>query len=119
MAKAPRKSDSPSPEWARLIRELRQELGLNQAELGLRLHYSAMAISRWERGEQEPPDRAYIELGKVAGSPKCWQFWGRAGLHSESLNMRKTLTEMASSPTTSPVSKLSSPSSICVPFCRL
>ena len=81
----PKKSKSPSPGWARSIRELRDELGLNQAELGLRLHYSAMAISRWERGEQEPTDRAYIELGNLAGNPKCWNFWTRAGLHSETL----------------------------------
>jgi SOS-response transcriptional repressor LexA len=85
MPKTPRKSNSRSPEWATPIRELRQELGLNQAELGLRLHYSAMAISRWERGEQEPTDRAYIALGNLAGSPRCWYFWERAGLHSETL----------------------------------
>jgi SOS-response transcriptional repressor LexA len=85
MPKTPRKSKSPSPEWAKPIRELRQELGLNQPELGLRLHYSAMAVSRWERGEQEPTDRAYIELGNLAGNPKCWYFWGRGGLHSETL----------------------------------
>jgi len=85
MPKTPKKSKSPSPEWARLVRELRQKLSLNQAELALRLHYSAMAISRWERGEQEPTDRAYIELGNLARNPKCWYFWGRAGLHSENL----------------------------------
>jgi len=34
--------------------------------------YSAMAISRWERGEQEPSDRGYIELGNLAGDPGCW-----------------------------------------------
>ena len=92
MPKTPKKSKSPSPEWARLVRELRQELGLNQAELGLRLHYSTMAISRWERGEQEPTDRAYIELGNLAGNPKCWYFWGRAGLHSE--NLLRAMPEM-------------------------
>jgi hypothetical protein len=58
---------------------------LNQVELGQRLHYSAMAISRWERGEQEPTDRGYIELGNLAGDPDCWYFWGRAGLHNENL----------------------------------
>jgi transcriptional regulator with XRE-family HTH domain len=85
MPKTPKKSKSPSAEWARPIRELRQKLGLNQAELGLRLHYSPMAVSRWERGEQEPTDRAYIELGNLARTPKCWYFWERAGLHSENL----------------------------------
>jgi SOS-response transcriptional repressor LexA len=51
-----------------------------------------MAISRWERGEQEPTNRAYIELGNLAGNPKCWQFWGRAGLHSE--NLLRVMPEM-------------------------
>jgi transcriptional regulator with XRE-family HTH domain len=92
MSKTPMKSKSPSTEWARPIRELRKELDLNQAELGLRLHYSAMAISRWERGEQEPTDRAYIELGNLAGNPSCWHFWERAGLHSE--NLLRVLPEM-------------------------
>jgi len=85
MPKVPKKSKTPEPEWSRPIQELRRKLGLNQVELGLRLHYSAMAISRWERGEQEPTDRGYIELGNLAGDPKCWYFWGRAGLHSENL----------------------------------
>jgi hypothetical protein len=83
MPKVPKKSKTPEPEWARPIRELRRKLGLNQVELGLRLHYSAMAISRWERGEQEPTDRG--ELGNLAGDPNCWYFGGRAGLHSENL----------------------------------
>lgn len=85
MPKVPKKSKAPEPEWTRPIRALRHKLGLNQVELGLRLHYSAMAISRWERGEQEPTDRGYIELGNLAGDPNCWYFWGRAGLHGENL----------------------------------
>jgi SOS-response transcriptional repressor LexA len=85
MANAPRKTKREEPDWARLIRELRHNLNLNQEELGSRLHYSAMAVSRWERGEQEPSDRGYIELGNLAGDPGCWYFWGRAGLHSENL----------------------------------
>jgi SOS-response transcriptional repressor LexA len=79
------KKSKPSPDWAHSIRELRHKLRLNQVELGQRLHYSPMAISRWERGEQEPTDRAYIELGNLAGDPGCWYFWGRAGLHNENL----------------------------------
>ena len=63
MPKTPKESKSPSPEWARPIRELRQELGLNQPELGLRVHYSAMTISRWERGESKP---SIVSLYRVA-----------------------------------------------------
>jgi helix-turn-helix protein len=85
MPKAGRKSQAPGPDWAKPIRELRHKLHLNQSELGRRLHYSAMAISRWERGEQEPTDRGYIELGNLAGDPECWYFWGRAGLNNENL----------------------------------
>src|SRR5260370_33315227 len=94
MPKTPKKSKSPDPEWARPIRELRQELRLNQVELGLRLHYSPMAISRWERGEQEPTDRAYIEFGNLAGNPKCWHFGGRASLDVETL--RRVVPEFLS-----------------------
>ena len=66
MPKSAKRSNSPGPDWANPIRELRHKLCLSQAELGQRLHYSPMAISRWERGEQEPTDRGYIELGNLA-----------------------------------------------------
>jgi SOS-response transcriptional repressor LexA/DNA-binding XRE family transcriptional regulator len=92
MPETRQKSKGPRPEWAKPIRELRDKLGLNQLELGRRLHYSAMAVSRWERGELEPSDRAYIELGNLAGNPRCWYFWGRAGLHSE--NLLRVMPEM-------------------------
>src|SRR5271169_5135428 len=85
MPRVARKSKKPVPDWVKPIRELRQKLNLNQEELGRRLHYSALAISRWERGEQEPTDRGYIELGTLAGDPDCWYFWGRAGLNNENL----------------------------------
>jgi SOS-response transcriptional repressor LexA len=44
-----------------------------------------MAVSRWERGAQEPTAEAYIALGNLAGDPLCWNFWQRAGLRSEDL----------------------------------
>lgn len=44
-----------------------------------------MAVSRWERGAQEPPIGSYVELGTLAGDPLCWYFWGRAGLRKEEL----------------------------------
>jgi SOS-response transcriptional repressor LexA/DNA-binding XRE family transcriptional regulator len=73
------------PEWARKIQQLRQRLGLSQTALGSRLHYSAMAVSRWESGTQEPPAQCYIQLGNMAGDPECWTFWSRAGLKSSDL----------------------------------
>src|SRR6202041_485958 len=74
-----------SATWAKPIFELRRKLHLDQTALGERLDCSAMTISRWERGAQEPPSHAYIELGNLAGYPDCWFFWSRAGLRNEDL----------------------------------
>src|SRR5215469_7505216 len=67
-------------DWAASILCLRERLGLTQSGLGSRLHYSAMAVSRWESGKQEPTSKCYVQLGNLAGEPDCWLFWGRAGL---------------------------------------
>ena len=75
-----RKSNDAVPEWSRRILAFRRDLNLTQGELGERLKTSAMAVSRWERGESEPPSELYIRLGVIAGDPLCWFFWGRAGL---------------------------------------
>jgi SOS-response transcriptional repressor LexA len=71
-----------TPDWAEQIGLLRRRLNLSQSRLGQQLQYSAMAISRWERGLQEPPADCYIKLGDLAGNPGCWYFWERAGLKS-------------------------------------
>ena len=73
------------PDWATAILGLRRQLGLSQSEFGSRLHYSAMAVSRWETGKQEPTSRCFIQLGNMAGQPNCWLFWARAGLKSTDL----------------------------------
>jgi len=72
-------------EWSGRIRQLRERLKLSQTLFGHRLHSSAMAVSRWERGAQEPTSGRYIELGNLAGDPECWYFWERAGLRSQDL----------------------------------
>ena len=68
-----------------MITRLRKRLSLSQTSFGNEVHSSAMGVSRWERGAQEPPSHSYIELGNLAGDPDCWFFWGRAGLRSEDL----------------------------------
>jgi SOS-response transcriptional repressor LexA len=73
------------PDWAAMISRLRQRLDLSQTAFGHEVHSSAMGVSRWERGAQEPPSHSYIELGNLAGDPDCWFFWGRAGLRNEDL----------------------------------
>jgi SOS-response transcriptional repressor LexA len=70
----------PSPEWSTRILALRVHLGSSQASFASQLHYSAMALSRWERGTHEPTAQAYIRLGNLAGDPECFWFWARAGL---------------------------------------
>jgi len=73
------------PDWSCAILSLRQRMGLSQSDFGSRLHYSAMAVSRWETGKQEPTSRCFIQLGNIAGQPECWLFWARAGLKSSDL----------------------------------
>jgi SOS-response transcriptional repressor LexA len=72
-------------EWAARIIALRRRLKMSQSELGKQVDSSAMAVSRWERGVQEPPANIYIQLGNLTGDPECWYFWARAGLHSNDL----------------------------------
>lgn len=77
--------DASVPQWSQAILSLRRRLGLSQSEFGARLHYSAMAVSRWESGKQEPISRCLIQLGNMAAQPDCWMFWSRAGLKSSDL----------------------------------
>jgi SOS-response transcriptional repressor LexA len=75
-----------NPEWARKILSLRRRMGLTQAAFASRLHYSAMALSRWERGTHEPPAQAYIQIGNLIGEPESSWFWERAGFKASDLS---------------------------------
>src|ERR1700686_5571054 len=75
-----------NPEWARRILSLRRRMGLTQAAFASRLHYSAMALSRWERGTHEPPAQAYIQIGNLIGEPESSWFWERAGFKTSALS---------------------------------
>jgi DNA-binding XRE family transcriptional regulator len=68
------------PDWAQRIEKLRDRLHLSQTEFARKLDVSAMAVSRWERGINEPPANCYIALGKLAGQDGCWFFWECAGI---------------------------------------
>jgi DNA-binding transcriptional regulator YiaG len=81
-----RKADTS--ELALRILKLRKLLELSQTALGSRLHYSAMAVSRWEAGTQEPPAKCLIQLGNLSGEPECWWFWGRAGLRRADISRK-------------------------------
>jgi SOS-response transcriptional repressor LexA len=83
MSKRMRRRAVERPDWSAKILELRERLGVNQTSFGQILQSSAMAVSRWERGTQEPPSHCYIEMGNLSGDPGCWYFWARAGLRNE------------------------------------
>jgi transcriptional regulator with XRE-family HTH domain len=80
-----RKSTRTIPEWSAKLAVFRKTLKLSQTEFGERLDTSAMAVSRWERGQVEPSSAAYIQLGNLANDPLCWFFWGRAGLSTSDI----------------------------------
>src|SRR5438477_1172251 len=93
-------SSTVSLPWAKAIKGLRTTLKLNQAEFGSRIGFSAMAVSRWERGAQEPPSHGYIGLGNIAPESTCWYFWERAGLRTENvLRVLPTLEKNTSAST--------------------
>ncbi len=80
------------PEWALRIEKLRDRLNLSQTEFARKLNVSAMAVSRWERGVNEPPANSYIALGKLAGRDGCWFFWERAGITKN--DVRRAMDEV-------------------------
>lgn len=45
------------PDWSRLIRQKRKELGENQTQFGARFGVSYVAVSDWERGVNDAPAR--------------------------------------------------------------
>jgi phage repressor protein C with HTH and peptisase S24 domain len=83
--------NSAVPGWATRIERFRAGLNMSQSHFGEELQYSAMAVSRWERGIQEPPADAYIKLGKLATGPDRWFFWERAGLRKTDVQSESRL----------------------------
>ena len=83
---------SPLPSWARQIKALRKQLGVNQLDFGKKLKCSSMVISRWERGLQKPPADCLIAMGKIAGPPSGWFFWKMAGI--DSADAKRMLEEL-------------------------
>jgi DNA-binding transcriptional regulator YiaG len=67
------------PRLGERIKRLRKSLDLSQDQFGRRLNCSAMAVSRWERG-QRPPTACLLAMGKIAGPPSGWYFWNIAGI---------------------------------------
>ncbi len=51
------------------IRELRQERGWSQHELGVRLGLTGATIYNWERGKYEPTVSTFRKVARVLGVP--------------------------------------------------
>ena len=92
-------------EWASRVIAFRRRMGVSHSELGKQLNSSAMAVSRWERGLQEPPANIYIQLGNIPADPESWYFGGRAGLHSGDLMCVARCTFRACRKTACPICK--------------
>ncbi|HUN89052.1 MAG TPA: helix-turn-helix domain-containing protein [Terriglobales bacterium] len=61
--------------------ELREQLGLNQRDFADKFGVSAMAVSRWESGANDPPGKCIVQMAKMAKSPGAyWGFLGALGL---------------------------------------
>jgi phage repressor protein C with HTH and peptisase S24 domain len=69
------------PPYPGLIERLRRDIGITQTALAQRLSVSAMSVSRWERGVQEPSSQMFVKLGTLASGEMRWVFWEYAGLH--------------------------------------
>ena len=79
------RSGASVPRWSRGILSFRANLELSQSEFGKRLNCSAMAVSRWERGEQPPSAASYLAMAKIAGPSFGWVFWNLAGITENDL----------------------------------
>jgi transcriptional regulator with XRE-family HTH domain len=79
------------PQWSRDMKSFRSSLKLSQCELGKRLNCSAMAVSRWERGEQPPSAGHYLAVAKIASPFFGWTFWNLAGITEDDVQRMPTL----------------------------
>ena len=68
------------------VSELRDSLGMNQRDFADKFGVSAMAVSRWESGANDPPGKCLVEMAKLSKSaPAFWTFLGAIGLTKRDL----------------------------------
>ncbi len=60
---------------AKKVKELREQLGLNQVEFAARLDEDQSKISKWERGKQRPNAESAAKLAALAGQSMA-EWWG-------------------------------------------
>ncbi len=63
-----------------VIYSLRQKLGFSQTEFAHRLGVTAMSVSRWETGANDPPADCTVKMAILSGERTVfWSFLGRIG----------------------------------------
>ncbi len=66
---------------AAAVSDLREKLGVNQRDFADKFGVSAMAVSRWESGANDPPGKCLVQMAKLAKDPNSyWLFLGALGL---------------------------------------
>lgn len=71
---------------AQAVRTLRQRLGLNQTDFAVKVGVSAMSVSRWEAGQNDPPAECIVNMAKLAHSlDEFWYFLRQVGLKKSDL----------------------------------
>lgn len=66
---------------ASAVSDLREKLGVNQRDFADKFGVSAMAVSRWESGANDPPGKCLVQMAKLAkDSNSYWLFLGALGL---------------------------------------
>lgn len=64
------------PNYARRIREIRKNLGMNQAEFAAALGVSQGSVSKWEAAKEQPRTTALLKIAELAGLPSFSLFSG-------------------------------------------
>jgi DNA-binding transcriptional regulator YiaG len=63
------------------VSDLREKLGMNQRDFADKFGVSAMAVSRWESGANDPPGKCLVEMARMSKTaPAFWTFLGALGL---------------------------------------
>lgn len=65
-----------TPEWAKSLKKCRKEADLSQAEFGDKFGVSAMAVSYWESGTNEPPAKVLFWILEASGAVETKLFSG-------------------------------------------
>jgi transcriptional regulator with XRE-family HTH domain len=77
---------------------LRQRLGLTNSQLAGLIGTTEDQVRHYIKGRRMPKGKELIALGKLAGPPECWFWWGLVGLQKEdalkALGLMETLQDI-------------------------